>query len=42
MVLPVETNVEFELGAGDEVPEPASFLFFDLLFESLALESCSD
>lgn len=31
--------MELELGAGDEVPDAESFLFFDLLLESLARES---
>ena len=39
--LPGAASVELELGAGDEVPEAESFLFFDLLLESLARESCS-
>ena len=33
--------MEVELGAGDEVPVAESFLFLDLLLESLARESCS-
>lgn len=40
-VLPAATKVEVELGAGDEFPDAESFLFFDLLLESLARESCS-
>ena len=40
-VLPDAIKVEVELGAGDEVPDAESFLFFDLLLESLARESCS-
>ena len=40
-VLPAATKAEVELGAGDEVPDAGSFLFFDLLLESLARESCS-
>lgn len=37
------TNVAFELAAdGDDVPDVPSFLLLDLLFESLARESCSD
>lgn len=40
-VLPGATKVELEFSAGDEVAEAESFLFFDLLLESLARESCS-
>ena len=40
-VPPGATSVDAVLGDGDAVPEVPSFLFFDLLFESLALESCS-
>lgn len=40
-VLPGATSIEPELYDGDAVPEVVSFLFFDLLFESLARESCS-
>ena len=35
------TRVEPVLGDGEAVPEVLSFLFFDLLLDSLALESCS-
>lgn len=31
--------MELELGAGEEPPDAESFLFFDLLLESLARES---
>ena len=40
-VLPGLIKVELELCAGEIVPEAESFLFFDLLLESLARESCS-
>jgi len=37
------TNVAPEPAAeGDDVPDVPSFLLLDLLFESLARESCSD
>lgn len=39
--MPGAINVELVLAEGDAVPGVASFLFFDLLFESLARESCS-
>lgn len=40
--VPLEaTRVEAVLSEGDAVPDVPSFLFFDLLLESLALESCS-
>lgn len=39
--LPGGTRFELELAEGDAVPDDASFLPLDLLFESLARESCS-
>ena len=40
-VLPSGTSVELELAEGEAVPDVGSFPFFDLLFESLARESCA-
>ena len=40
-VLPGGTSVELVLAEGEAVPDVTSFLFFDLLLESLALESCA-
>lgn len=40
-MLPGAARVDAVLGDGDAEPEGPSFLFLPLLFESLALESCS-
>lgn len=40
-VLAVVPSVEFELVDGEAVPDAESFPLFDLLFESLARESCA-
>lgn len=40
-MLPAATSVDAVLGEGDAVLAVPSFLFLDLLFESLAFKSCS-